>query len=169
MDKQLTRELWQMIEPVLEPEEIELVELEFQFEAGKWVLRLYIDSAKGITLDNCQNVSRQVGALFDIKDPIDKAYTLEVSSPGVNRVLRKEADFKRFAGSPVRIKTRSKISGRRNFVGVLKGAENDAIIVDVEGDLVQIDANEIDKARLDLPESDLFREDLRRGSAGAGD
>ena len=107
--------MWELIEPVLEPEGIELVDIEFKNEMGRWVLRLYIDAPAGIKLDHCELVSRQVGALLDMKDPIDHSYHLEVSSPGINRVLRKERDFDLYAGSPVRIKTRRKLDGRRNF------------------------------------------------------
>jgi ribosome maturation factor RimP len=168
MDKKLVSELWEIIEPVLEPDNIELVELEIKFDSGKRVLRLYIDSDRGITLDDCEYVSRQVSALLDLKDPIEQAYTLEVSSPGINRVLRRQKDFDKYAGSPVRIKTREKVDGRRNFIGTLKGTANNEVILDVEGMKVELHIENIEKARLDLPESELFREDLRRG-VGTGD
>jgi ribosome maturation factor RimP len=158
-----------MIEPVLEPDGIELVEIEFKPEGGRWVLRLYIDSPSGVTLDDCEFVSRQIGALLDIKDPIQQRYTLEVSSPGINRVLRKEKDFNLFAGSPVRLKTRSKVAGRRNFQGILKGMENSKIVIEVEGDRIEISPEDLEKARLDLPEQELFRRDLQRGAAITGD
>ncbi|HMK36607.1 MAG TPA: ribosome maturation factor RimP [Desulfomonilaceae bacterium] len=169
MDRELISSLWALIEPILEPEGIELAEIEFKLEAGRWVLRLYIDSDRGVTLDACEFVSRQVGALLDIKDPIQQAYVLEVSSPGINRVLRKEKDFNRFAGSPVRIKTRRKIGGRRNFQGILKGMDNSKILVEIDHNIIEIHAEDLDKARLDLPESELFRRDLRRGAEGTGD
>jgi len=158
-----------MIEPVLEPDGIELVELEFKPEGGRWVLRLYIDRPGGVTLDDCQAVSRQIGALLDMKDPIDHPYNLEVSSPGINRVLRKEKDFILFAGSPVRIRTRRKLDGRRNFYGTLKGVENSKIVVEVEGNRVEISPEDLEKAKLDLPQADLFRRDPPRGAAITGD
>jgi len=165
MDRELISSLWTMIEPVLEPEGLELVEIEFKLEAGRWILRLYIDGPGGVTLDDCEAVSRQVGALMDIKDPIQQPYNLEVSSPGINRVIRKEKDFSRFAGSPVRIRTRSKIQGRRNFQGELLGVEDSKIIVLVDGNRIEINPDDLEKARLDLPEKDIFRKDLRRRSA----
>lgn len=161
--------LWAMIEPVLEPESIELAELEFKMEAGRWILRLYIDSSTGVTLEDCELVSRQVGALLDIKDPIVQPYTLEVSSPGINRVLRKEKDFIHFAGSPVKIRTRRKLDGRRNFQGTLQGMENSKIVVDVDGKRVEISPDDLERARLDLPQQELFRRDLRKGAAKTGD
>jgi len=169
MDREIISTLWAMIEPVLEPEGIELVELEFKLEGGRWVLRLYIDSPRGVGLDDCELVSRQVGALLDIKDPIEQKYTLEVSSPGVNRVLRREKDFAAYAGLPVRIRTRRKLSGRRNFQGTLVGVENSFIVVDVNGNRVEINPEEVEKAQLNLPPDELFRKDLRRGTVRTGD
>lgn len=168
MDREFLSSLWKMIEPVLEPDGVDLVDLEFKPEGGGWVLRLYIDTAGGVTLDLCEQVSRQVGALLDIEDPIDHPYNLEVSSPGINRVIRKEKDFEMFAGSPVRIKTRRKLQGRRNFRGILQGMENSRIIVDVDGHRVEIDPDDLEKARLDLPVRELFRQDLRRGPVRTG-
>ncbi|MEI7447997.1 MAG: ribosome maturation factor RimP [Desulfomonile sp.] len=169
MKQQLVSSLWAMIEPILAPEGIELVELEFRPEGGRWVLRLYIDSPGGVTLDECELVNRQVGALLDIKDPIQYPYNLEVSSPGINRVLRKEKDFNLFAGSPVRVRTRRKLEGRHNFVGTLKGMENSKIVLEVDGKRVEIEPEDVEKARLDLPEEELIRRDLRRGAAKTGD
>jgi ribosome maturation factor RimP len=169
MDRELVNSLWSLIEPILEPDGIELVEVEFKPEGGRWVLRLYIDSLSGVTLDDCEFVSRQVGAFLDIKDPIERPYTLEVSSPGINRVLRKEKDFKLFAGSPIRLKTSRKVAGRRNFQGILKGMENSKIVIDVDGDRMEISPEDLEKARLDLPEQELFRRDLRRGAVTTGD
>ena len=169
MDRDLIPSLWSMIEPVLEPEGIELVDIEFKLEGGRWVLRLFIDTPQGVTLDDCELVSRQIGALLDIKDPIEHRYVLEVSSPGINRVLRKEEDFRLFAGSPVRIRTRHKLIGRRNFQGILKGLENSAIILEVDGARVEIDPKNVEKANLDLSEDDLFRKDLRKRAVRAGD
>lgn len=165
VDRELITALWAMIDPLLDPEGIELVEIEFKFEAGRWVLRLYIDAPNGVTLDDCQAVSRQVSALLDVKDPIERAYVLEVSSPGINRVLRKLQDFSRFAGSPVRLKTRAKVQGRRNFKGMLQGVENSKIVLTLEGNRIEIDPEDLETARLDLPEKELFRNDLRRRSA----
>ncbi len=169
MDRDLIPSLWSMVEPVLGPEGIELVDIEFKLERGRWVLRLYVDTPQGVTLDDCELVSRQVGALLDIKDPIEHRYVLEVSSPGINRVLRKEEDFRLFAGSPVRIRTRRKLTGRRNFQGILKGMDDSAIILEVDGARVEIDPENVEKANLDLSEDDLFRKDLRKRAVRAGD
>lgn len=169
MDRELNTRLWTLIEPILEPEGIELVDIEFKPERGTWVLRIYIDTPGGVNLGDCELVSRQVGALLDIEDPIDHAYHLEVSSPGINRVLRKEKDFSLFAGSPVKIKTRRKLNGRRNFHGMLVGMEEAMIVLEVDGQRVEIDPEDVEKARLDLPESELFRRDLQKRAVTTGD
>jgi len=169
MDRAFVTSLWAMIEPVLEPDGIELVEVEFKHEAGRCVLRLYIDAPNGVTLDDCELVSRQVGALLDVKDPIEHPYQLEVSSPGINRVLRKQEHFDRYKGSPVRIKTLQKVEGRRNFRGILLGTKHSKIVVEVDGKRVAINPNDVEKARLDLPEDELFRGDLKRGSGKTRD
>jgi len=169
MDRDLIPRLWELIEPIVEPEDIELVELEFKPEGRRWVLRVYIDSEDGVTLDDCAMVSRQVGALMDMEDLIQRAYHLEVSSPGINRVLRKEQDFNRFAGSPVQLRARRKINGRRNFRGILKGMENSKIVVEVDGKCMEIPPDVVERAQLDLPETEFFRRDPRKGLSASGD
>jgi ribosome maturation factor RimP len=169
LDRELITTLRKKIEPVLDPEGIELVDIEFRMERGKWILRLYIDTPGGIGLKHCELVSRQVGALLDMEDPIEHTYHLEVSSPGINRILRREKDFRTYAGSPVRIKTRHKLNGRRNFHGILKGVEHSKIILEVDGKRIEISLEELEKARLDLPETELFRKDLQRRGTTAGD
>lgn len=169
MDKELFSTLWRMIEPVLEPDGMELVDLEFKFEGGRWVLRLFIDTSGGVTLDHCERVSRQVSALLDVEDPIEQSYTLEVSSPGINRVLRREKDFNLFAGSPVWLRTLAKVQGRRTFRGILKGMENSRIVMEIDGQRVEISPENLEKARLDLPDAEFFRGDLRKRAVATGD
>ncbi|MGD9818837.1 MAG: ribosome maturation factor RimP [Desulfomonilaceae bacterium] len=169
MTEPLISKLWNLIEPRLEADGIELVELEFRFETGRWVLRLYIDRPSGVNLDDCEICSRQISALLDIEDPIEQSYTLEVSSPGINRALRKLQDFERFAGNSVKIKTTTKIGGRRNFAGLLKGLRNSNIVVELEGMEVEIQPELVEKARLDLNPEKLFRNDLRRGTVQTGE
>ena len=169
MDRDLITKLRNMIEPVLDPEGIELIDIEFRMERGRWILRLYIDTADGVGLNHCELVSRQVGALLDMKDPIEHTYHLEVSSPGINRILKREKDFKTYAGSPVRIKTRRKLNGRRNFQGILRGVEHSKIVLEVDGKRIEISRDNLEKARLDLPEGELFRKDLQRRGTKAGD
>ncbi len=156
MDRNFIEQLWKMIDPILEPEGLELVELEYRPEGGRWMLRLYIDRPSGVTLDDCELASRQVGALLDIEDPIHHPYTLEVSSPGINRVLRREKDFQLYAGSPVVVRTSVKVNGRRNFNGTLRGVRDANVLVEINGEVVEIGLENIDKARLNLSQEELF-------------
>lgn len=110
-----------LIRPLIEPMGYELVDVEFVKEGGRRFLRLYIDYEGGVTLDDCQAVSRAVEARLDEVDPIPENYYLEVSSPGVERPLKREADFARFAGKTIRISTYAPFDGRKSFVGELLG------------------------------------------------
>lgn len=168
IDRKLLSYLWNIIEPVLEPDGIELVEVEYLLLGGSWTLRLYIDSPQGITLDDCAMVSRQVGALLDIEDPIDHHYSLEVSSPGINRVLRKLRDFDRFSGRQARIRTIHKIDGRRNFLGVLRGARGATVIMEVDNKMIEINAENIEKAHLETPPDEILQQGLNNKAFSVG-
>lgn len=107
--------------PVVEGMGLELVAVEYVREGGRRYLRLYIDKPGGVGLDDCEAVSRQVEALLDREDPIPDSYSLEVSSPGIERPLRSDADFERFAGRMVRVTTFAPVGGRKRFTGELVG------------------------------------------------
>jgi len=164
MDRNFIEHLWKMIDPIVEPEGLELVEVEYRPEGGRWMLRLYIDRPSGVTLEDCELVSRQVGALLDIEDPIHRPYTLEVSSPGINRVLRRKKHFQLFAGSPVVVKTSAKVNGRRNFAGTLRGVTESNVLIEINGEVVEIGLENIDKARLNLSQEELFASRSGRAS-----
>jgi len=141
---------------VLDPQGFELVDVEYRREGGQWILRLYVDRPGGITLDDCAKVSRQVGDLVEVIDPIDHPYTLEVSSPGLARPLKREGDFERYRGRDVRIKTFGPVEGRKHFRGKLLGLREGRVEVEVEGQVFAIPREAISKANLDL-ESELLR------------
>lgn len=137
-------------EAILPEAGLELVEVEFRREAPGWVLRLYIDRPGGVTLDDCQRVSEELGDHLDVADVIDHPYHLEVSSPGLDRPLTREADFLRFAGREARIGTREAVDGRKSFRGRLAGLEADRVLLDLpEGARVAIPRDLILKARLE--------------------
>ena len=118
----------QVIEPAIEAEGYELVDLELKGGPGGRTLRLFIDRPDvGITVADCSLISRLVSPLLDVEEVVDGRYFLEVSSPGVNRRIRKKEDFERFAGEKVKIETLSPIDGRRKFTGVIEGVENDEV------------------------------------------
>jgi ribosome maturation factor RimP len=126
----------------------ELVDLEVS-SRGK-LLRVFIDKPEGITIDDCVLISNQLGNVLAVEHDIDYD-RLEVSSPGMDRALKKPADFVRFTDAKATVKTRMPIEGRKNFVGILKGIVEADLLIEVEGVIVNIPLTNIDKARL-VPE-----------------
>jgi ribosome maturation factor RimP len=137
-------------EPLLGDMGMELVEIQFRREGHGWVLRLFIDKEDGITIDDCAAVSREISAYLEVEDLIDHAYHLEVSSPGLERPLRKREDFIRFAERLVRIKLREPINGQRVLIGTLLGLEGEMVLLEMDNETVRIDMENIAKARLTL-------------------
>jgi ribosome maturation factor RimP len=137
-----------LIEPLLERLGYELVELEYSAGRAHGVLRLFIDKAEGVGVGDCERVSREVSALLDVEDPIPTGYTLEVSSPGFDRVLRTRAHFERFAGARVFVELKVPRSGRRRYTGTLLAVDATGIAVEVDGQRVEMRYEEIGKARL---------------------
>ncbi len=117
--------------PVLKELGFELVEVQYRREQNGWILRLIIDKQDGINLADCAAVSREISQLLDIEDFIDQAYSLEVSSPGLNRPLKSMADFERFVGRKVKIKTIEPIAGEHVFIGKINKTEGESIILGV--------------------------------------
>jgi ribosome maturation factor RimP len=150
MQRNLTH-LWDLLEPVVTGMGYELVEIEYNPSARHGLLRLYIDHADGIQLDDCTDVSNQVSALLDVEDPIPGHYSLEVSSPGLDRPLRGIEDYERFNGQIVKIRTGMAIDGRRNFKGRLRGIDGDAVNIECDGQQFLLPLASIEKARL-VPE-----------------
>ena len=144
----ITERVANLAEPILDDMGFELVDVEYLSKYGKWVLRLYIDSERGITIDDCARVSGELGDLIDIKDVIEHEYVLEVSSPGLNRRLKKEADFLRSIEKKIKVKMVAPIRGRRNFSGVLKDFKDRTLYLETEGGLITLSWPDIDKANL---------------------
>jgi len=153
---------------------VELVDVEFVREDGRWFLRLYIDKPGGVTVDDCERVHEEVGRLIDEVDPIAHPYTMEVASPGLDRPLKREADFERFAGQPVDIRTTLPIDGSRRIRGRLLGLihsegespSGDGPLVRVAvaaegGKVIEVPLEAISRARL-APELD-FPNGVKRG------
>ncbi|UCD58771.1 MAG: ribosome maturation factor RimP [Candidatus Hydrogenedentota bacterium] len=119
-----------VVERAIESEGYSLVDLELKRDGGTQVLRLFIDKPEGgITLDDCQKVSHLLSPMLDIEDVVEGRYFLEISSPGINRRIKKRADFERFAGSKVKIHVRSPIDGRRKITGIIEGVEGESVII----------------------------------------
>jgi ribosome maturation factor RimP len=145
---QIKQQLEQLAEALVASEGMELVDLEYRREGRRWMLRLFIDKDGGVTLDDCASISRELGDLLDVRDVIPQAYVLEVSSPGLNRRLRKKEDFARFAGRKVRLRLVAPIDGRRKIVGELEGVEDEAVIVVAPEGRCSVALKDIAKANL---------------------
>ena len=140
--------LRELLTPSVEALGYEIVDVEHNPAPKAGVLRIYIDAEDGITLDDCERVSRQVSAVLDVEDPIGGRYNLEVSSPGLDRVLRTTAHFERFVGSEVSVLLRLARDGRRKFKGVLSGVDGTQIEIRTDSGNVTLALDEIEKARL---------------------
>jgi ribosome maturation factor RimP len=152
----------QLLEPIIVRDGFELVEVEWGREGPAWVLRVYVDRPGGVTIEHCQELSRTIEPVLDVEDFIEPAYNLEVSSPGLDRPLRKPADFERFAGQRAHLKTYGPIDTpagpRRNWTGTLRGFRDGAVEIEVDGAVHRVPHDRIAKARLEYDlEADLGR------------
>ncbi len=141
------RVLWRLLEPTVSGLGYELLDLQ-QRSGANGLLRVFIDGPQGIGLDDCEKVSEQVSALLDVEDPLPGHYTLEVSSPGSDRLLNKPAHFERFAGERIKVLLKMPREGRRRFTGALSGIEGETIEMDVDGQMVRLKLDWIEKAHL---------------------
>ena len=136
--EQYEQQTEELLEPIVTGHGFELVDVEYVKEAGTWYLRAYIDKPGGITVDDCEVVSRQFSDILDEKDYIEDAYIFEVSSPGLGRPLKKEKDFKRSMGEEVEIRTYRAIDRQKEFTGILKAYDNDTVTIAYEDDTEQV-------------------------------
>lgn len=149
--EKIIEEVRQLAEPMLQAQGFELVDVEYQRERQGWVLRVYIDRPGGVNIENCAEVNRELGTILDVRDIIPNTYTLEVSSPGLTRPLKKLDDFSRYRGRLVKIKTWQPIGGRgRIFKGRLMGMESERIIVEMDNEVIEIPFPSIAKANLEI-------------------
>lgn len=143
-----------MAEQLAEPLQLEVVDVEYRREPSGRVLRVFIDKQGGITLDDCQALSRALSRRLDETDPIADSYSLEVSSPGLDRPLKKPRDFERFTGETIHVRTYGPLDGRRNFKGELLGLQDGHVVVALEDDgEANIPLDQIARARL-VPQFD---------------
>jgi ribosome maturation factor RimP len=148
LHKELKKQVEELAESLVTSEGMELVDMEYRLEGPRWILRLFIDKPGGVNVDDCAYISRQLGDYLDVKDIIPQAYLLEVSSPGLNRRVRKKEDFSRFAGRKVRLQLSSPVEGRKKVIGNLVGIENEAVIVTTADERWTVPFENIDKANL---------------------
>ncbi|UCJ19252.1 ribosome maturation factor RimP [Pseudomonas sp. MM211] len=141
-------QLQALVAPVVEALGYECWGIEFLSQGRHSLLRIYIDSADGILIDDCEKVSRQISGVLDVEDPIAAEYTLEVSSPGMDRPLFTLVQFGSHVGEQVKIKLRSPFEGRRNFQGLLRGVEEEDVVVQVDDHEFLLPIDLIDKANI---------------------
>lgn len=145
----LQERLTALLEPVIEALGYELILLELHAGRGSSLLRLYVDSPGGITVKDCTRVSREVSSVMDVEDPIQGAYQLEVSSPGLDRPLVKVGHFERFMGEQAKVQLLApNSSGRRRFSGTICGVNEHAVTLDTTDGRIELEFSEIERARL---------------------
>ena len=142
------QKLTELLRPAVEETGKELLGIEFVSAGYNSILRLFIDHENGIDVDDCAEVSRQVGAILDVEDPISSEYNLEVSSPGIDRPLFELAHFEAVKGETVNIKLAMPVNGRRKFKGLLVAIEGNQLVVQVDGVDYELMINNVDKANL---------------------
>lgn len=137
-----------LVLPIIEKNNFELVDVEYVREAGTWYLRVYVDKEGGITVDDCEIVSRALNDLLDAEDFVEDSYILEVSSPGLGRPLKKEKDFARSIGREVDIHLYKSIDKQKEFTGVLKSYSSDEIVIQIDDNDVAFDRTNVALVRL---------------------
>ena len=156
-------QLTELVAPAIADLGLECLGVEYSPSHGNSLVRVYIDCAeRAVTVDDCEAVSRQVSALFDVNDPIQGRYTLEVSSPGLDRPLYTPEQFARFVGQQAKVEVNLPLNGRRRFNGSILGVEGDNIQIEQDGVAVSISAGNVGKAKL-VPE---FAEPVKPGKKG---
>lgn len=144
----IVERVWRLAAPLAAQEGMEIIDIEFRREGGRAgrVLRLYLDKEGGPNVDDISRVSRALSDVLDAENAIDTAYTLEVSSPGINRPLKRPEHFARFVGKRIRVRTRDMIEGRRAFLGILSGVAGDKIVLAQDGRDYNIPLSTIEKS-----------------------
>ena len=150
MSREIEDRVRGIVDSILSNEGMELVEIEYRRESKGWVLRLYIDKAGGVTLGDCTHISQEVGRSLDVEDFIAIPYTLEVSSPGLTRPLKKEKDFMKYRNQIIKVKTINPIENRRQFKGKLLGISENRIEIEMDGGFFQIPLSNVAKANLEI-------------------
>lgn len=148
----LEEKIREIILPVIEYEGFELFDIKFLKGGKNSYLRIFIDKERGgVTLDDCQNISTQIGAILDVEDPIDRHYILEVSSPGLDRPLKKGGDFIRFKNRMIKLSTFEPLTGKKSFTGKIIDFKDNVLLLDVnKKGIINIPYNQIKNARLEV-------------------
>ena len=140
----------ELLEPILSEKNLELFDIEYKGQGQKGILRVFIDKEKGVTIDDCTIISRELGTLLDVHEVIPGSYTLEISSPGLTRALKKPGDYIRFKGKKIKIKTIEDIEDKNVFLGKLLDFVDDTVSIEDSGVNYLIPFQNIEKANLEL-------------------
>ena len=146
--KSSVEKVTQLIEPTVQALDLELWGVEHASQGKYSVLRIFIEREAGVTIDDCERVSRQASAIFDVEEPIAGEYTLEVSSPGIDRLLFTPQQFQRYRGEEVSVRMRTPVDGRRKFKGTLTNVVDDIIHIQVDGSDFELPHGDIEKANI---------------------
>ncbi|MBT5029055.1 MAG: ribosome maturation factor RimP [Nitrospinaceae bacterium] len=144
----IAQSVMNLIEPVLESEGLELVDVEYKKEGSNWFLRVYIDKEGGVNVADCQKVSHLTGDLIEVEETIKTPYSLEVSSPGLNRALKREKDFLKFKGKQIRVQSVLPIDNRKKFIGILADFKDQTVFLEFDEKSIEIPLSQITKANL---------------------
>jgi len=143
-------QLQQLLEPTVVGLGYELVGVERVRDRGDLIVRVYIDQPQGIRVEDCERVSRQISGLLDVEDPVRERYTLEVSSPGIDRPLFTPEHFSRYSGRQARIRLRQAVENQKNYIGVLQGCNENEVLIEIQDTVHRLPFALIEKARLTM-------------------
>ncbi len=144
----ITERVFDLARPVVEEEGCSLWDVEYLREAGTWYLRIYIDREGGVSIDDCERISRRLDPILDEADPIPESYVFEVGSAGVDRELKRPSDFARFIGAEIEVKLYKPLDGSKSFVGRLTGYEEGTVVLDWRGKELRFAPAQIAQVRL---------------------
>lgn len=151
----IIKTVYDLAKPLAEKLNLDLWDIRFEKEGADWYLRVFIDKDQGVTIDDCEALSRPLNNILDETDPIDRSYIFEVSSPGLGRQLKKPEHFEKFIGEEIRLKLYKVVNGQKEITGILKEYNKDFIVLEIAGEISQIKNNEYAIARLN-DDKDLF-------------
>lgn len=157
-----TEKIAALAEGVAQDELVELIDVEIATEGSRSVIRVFIDREGGVQLRDCVSFSRKLGAILDVEDPVSSPYSLEVSSPGLNRRLSRPKHFAAFRGRRVRVSLSASLEGSRNFRGILLGSDEEGIELDRDGRIFRLPYRLMRKANLEVPQEELFGRGKKR-------
>lgn len=148
MKASIAESIIEIIEPVVQDESLDLVDVEYKKSGKTWILRVFIDKDQGVTVDDCQTISRQIEDMIEIEDLIANPFMLEISSPGLDRPLKREKDFVKYRGKRVEVKTFSPIESQKHFKGVIGDCKEKVLHLNRNDGLVKISMDQIAQAKL---------------------